>query len=238
MPSESILGFPALGPCNPGRRWRSSWCGCSDSMFLWSGQAVVLCLMNFDRKIEFQKIKTTYSWFLIKVANKPKKNVTLPKKGKLVTSKTLTLGGFGTIRLDLNSTIHLAEFLNHPIYCNSHSLSGCFSSTTTACTKYLSVRGSGVWVQARKRLKTVCQLAERFVPEDFGTQVHHWKDYREQCDLFGRKYGTYVTPHLAEHMSGWVLRTWENYLWTSSDISRFFNFPIAILWTDFSLPNR
>ena len=42
------------------------------------------------------------------MANKPKKSVTLPKKGKLVNSKTLTLGGFGTIRSDLNSMVRVA----------------------------------------------------------------------------------------------------------------------------------
>ena len=64
--------------------------------------------VEFWSGFEFPKVKTTYFWFLIKVANKPKKSVTLPKKGKLVTSKTLTLGGFGTIRSDLNSMVRVA----------------------------------------------------------------------------------------------------------------------------------
>ena len=189
--------------------------------------------LEFDRNLDFKR--STDSCFLIKVSDKPKKSVTLPKKGKLVTSKTLTLSGFGTIRSVLNSTVRVAAFLNLTVNCNSHALSGCFSSTTTACKKYLSVRGSGVWVQVCKRLEAQCQFAFRFVAEDFGTQVFHWMYYREQCDVVGREYGTYVTPHLAEHMSGWILRTSKDYPLKATDV--FSLFPTVIFRQVFFLPH-
>lgn len=72
----------------------------------------------------------------------------------MVAGKTLELKSFGTIR--------------------------CFSATTQANTKYLSVRGS----------------------RDFATQIHYWSAYRERCDQAKQPYGRYVTPQLAEHVSG------------------------------------
>ncbi|CAK9106284.1 unnamed protein product [Durusdinium trenchii] len=92
---------------------------------------------------------------------KPRKDAKLPRKGKLVCGKSLTLSGFGTIR--------------------------CFSATTQANTKFLSVRGS----------------------RDFATQVFHWVDYKKAVRDAQQVPGKFVTPELGEWLHGIPLG-WSN----------------------------
>ena len=77
--------------------------------------------------------------------------------------------------------------------------SGCFSATTCACTRYLSVRNS----RDRVAKPFECDGFLSYL-QDFATQVHFWTLYREQCDLLGIPYGKHVTPHLGEHFSGQI----------------------------------
>ena len=76
-----------------------------------------------------------------KVCKKPKKDVVkLPEKGGMVPGKTMTLQSWGCIRPDLNFSF------NHiPLAFALKSTAGCFSATTCANQKYLSVRGSRDW---------------------------------------------------------------------------------------------
>ena len=43
--------------------------------------------------------------------------------------------------------------------------------------------------------------------QDFATQVHFWTAYRDACDRAQVPYQRIVSPELAEHMSGQILKT-------------------------------
>lgn len=85
----------------------------------------------------FQHSSFVLSVHFVQETPKPLKNCKLPKKGKLVETKFVKLGSFGTIRPALKNSTPLRKSSIAP------SVLGCFGATTKACQKYLSVRNSG-----------------------------------------------------------------------------------------------
>lgn len=153
-------------------------------------------------------------------------------KNGMMPGRTALMTSWGTIRLALNKAA-----LFYLKKC-SELLAGCFSATTCANTKYLSIRGARDRCSVTSCLESETNCSCNAVPvdddyiivapnqakhivimepkstiwlswQDFGTQVYHWKEFQKACKSHGKVPGRFVTPQLAEHVAGCFLSLFD-----------------------------
>ena len=134
----------------------------------------------------------------------------LPKKGGFPQGKVMKLNGFGTIR----EILKVSSFHNWSLHSGFGSapaqvaLEQLPAQTHGICPSEVQETEGGTWKGVSKECISVSQpIIQCLVSclQDFGTQVHFWRQYRDTCDSKGVEYGKYVTAALGEHMSGLLL---------------------------------
>ena len=106
--------------------------------------------------------------------------------------------------------------------------SGCFTATTKANPRYLSVRATQARFscafnfQKNIMLPNPCgsvfpniilNCEDTIELQDVATQIRWWDFYKCQCRKDGVKMGLYLNPHFAEWISGSCLAGWNQTSW-------------------------
>ena len=149
------------------------------------------------------------------VAKKPKRGDRIPKKGKMVKGKFVKLQSFGTLRGELTDSLYPAPHSLTPQPATVSKVCSERPRAQTCGTSPFGVLGTAsirwmminalIWIWwATYTWQFDSQL------QDFSTQIHYWREYRDECDRLGLPYGRHVTAACAEHIAGRGPNQWAN----------------------------